>query len=259
MKAVWALYKREIVRFLRQRSRVIGSVVTPIVFWFLVGGGLGNSFRVTADNAAGGLASSSSGYFEFFFPGILALSVLFTAIFSTISVIEDRNEGFLQGVLVSPVSRWSILLSKVFSGATLGILQGLVLIVIAFISGFNFEFLSLAEALILLFAMGAALTSLGFVFAWKLNSIQGYHSIMNVVLMPMWILSGAVFPAQSENLFFKWATLLNPLSYGMRALREALSPAPTTHLVQGVFVMSLLFLVCSFLSVQFMNRPSPSK
>lgn len=252
MRAIWALYKREIVRFLRQRSRVIGAVLTPIVFWFLVGGGLGKNFQV----AQGGITGTQEtlGYFEFFFPGILALSVLFTAIFSTMSVIEDRNEGFLQGVLVSPVSRWAILISKVLSGATLGILQGLVLIIIALFSGFSLEFFSLAEALILLFTMGAALTSLGFVFAWKLDSVQGYHGIMNIVLMPMWILSGAVFPANSENFFFKWATILNPLSYGMRALRETLTPLPTDHFMQGNCVMTLMLVACSFIAVHLMGK-----
>ncbi|NCN42648.1 ABC transporter permease [bacterium] len=257
MRSTWVLFKREIIRFLRQKSRVIGAVVTPIVFWFLVGGGLGRSFQASIQT--GTEVVNSGGYFEFFFPGILALSVLFTAIFSTISVIEDRNEGFLQGVLVSPVSRWSVFLSKILSGAVLGLMQGLVLIAIALVTGFSFEFYSIVQAFALLFIMGAALTALGFVFAWKLDSVQGYHSIMNVVLMPMWILSGAVFPAQNENFFFKWATTLNPLSYGMRALRESLSPYPSQHFFQGSFVMFLLFVACAFVAVNMMNQSSKSR
>ncbi len=168
MNALGALYWRELLRFARQRSRWMGALMTPLVFWFLVGTGLGDSFR-------GPGADSGTGYFEFFFPGALALSVLFTAIFSTISVIEDRHQGFLQGVLVSPVSRATIIASKVLSGATLGLVQGLLLLAVARISGVDVSGASLMVIVLLLFAMGAALTALGFVFAWRLGSAPGHH------------------------------------------------------------------------------------
>jgi ABC-2 type transport system permease protein len=244
------LYYREILRFCRQRSRLIGALATPLLFWFLIGGGLGDSFRRPG--------TTSEGYFEFFFPGALALSVLFTAIFSTISVIEDRHQGFLQGVLVSPVSRVSIVASKVLSGATLGTLQGVLLLVVARFSGLHWDLAALVESLALLFFMGAALTSLGFVFAWKLDSVQGYHSIMNIVLMPMWILSGAVFPSEGGASFFRWVAVLNPLSYAMRALRDVLAPAAdtipmTSHLSQGLAVMLLMLAACAGLSVALMG------
>jgi ABC-2 type transport system permease protein len=252
MRALAALYKRELLRFLRQRSRLIGALLTPLLFWFLIGGGLGNSFR------SAGAGGGTEDYFQFFFPGALALSVLFTAIFSTISVIEDRHQGFLQGVLVAPVSRWVIVSSKILSGATLGVLQGILLLVVARFSGFHWGLASFVEASILLFFMGAALTSLGFVFAWKLDSVQGYHSIMNMVLMPMWLLSGAVFPAEGGASIFRWVALVNPLSYAMRGLRDVLTTEglvelSATHFSQGLCVMLLMLVACASVSVALMG------
>jgi ABC-2 type transport system permease protein len=243
LSALWALYWREVIRFLRQRSRLIGSLLTPILFWFLLGGGIGATFE---------------GYFEFFFPGVLALSVLFTAIFSTMSVIEDRHQGFLQGVLVSPVSRLNIVLSKVLAGASLGMFQGLVLSAVAWLSGMRWGGVVFVEALILLFVMGAALTALGFVFAWKLDSSQGYHSIMNMVLMPMWLLSGAIFPVDGGSGVFRWIAAMNPLSYAMRALRELLGDGNNLYLLQGILVMLLLMVACSALSIAMMKKSAPS-
>ncbi len=252
MSALLALYKREILRFLRQRSRLIGALLTPLLFWFMIGGGLGDSFR------SPGVGGGTEDYFQFFFPGALALSVLFTAIFSTISVIDDRHQGFLQGVLVAPVSRWVIVASKILSGASLGVLQGILLLLVARVSGFHWGLAAFLESLVLLFFMGAALTALGFVFAWKLDSVQGYHSIMNMVLMPMWILSGAVFPTEGAMSIFRWVSLLNPLSYAMRGLRDVLSKGglaelSATHFSQGLSVMLLMIVACASVSVALMG------
>jgi len=124
--AVFSLWRREIVRFLRQPSRVAGALATPVLFWLLLGGGMSRSF--TASGAGEG---NSMNYLEYFFPGTLAMIVLFTAVFSTISVIEDRREGFLQGVLVAPVRRWTIVWGKVLGSATLACAQGLVFLCMA--------------------------------------------------------------------------------------------------------------------------------
>jgi len=249
VRALWFLYKRELIRFVRQRSRLIGALLTPLIFWFLVGGGLGESFQSPSAQMMG----RREGYFEFFFPGILALSVLFTAIFSTISVIEDRHQGFLQGVLVSPVPRAWIVLSKILSGATLGMFQGAILCGVAWTTGLRWELVPFLEASVLLFAMGAGLTSLGFVFAWKLDSVQGYHSIMNIVLLPMWILSGAVFPVEGGASFFRWISWVNPLSYTMQPLRDLLSLGVSHDFIKGLAVMLLLLFACVGLSIRMMD------
>lgn len=216
MTMALALTRREAVRFLRQRSRLIGSIATPIVFWLLIGGGIGTAFRDPSGVIKGG-------YLEFFFAGAVLLSVLFTAIFSTMSVIEDRHEGFLQGVLVSPAPRSALVAAKIFAGAGLGCFQACVLFAVAKVAGLEFSIIDALATLPLLAAMGAILTALGFVFAWKLDSVQGYHSVMNMVLMPLWILSGSVFPvSESSNRVLGWLTALNPLSYGASAFRAIL-------------------------------------
>ena len=185
MSAGLALAQREIVRFLRQKSRVVGAVAPPLVMWLLVGSGFG--------------ARSAGTRFGYFFPGTVVLVVLFAAIFATISVIEDRREGFLQGVLVSPVAPASIAFGKILGGTRprppagpaaprprprrrpLGRRRAAssapprVLVLLAF-----------------------ALTSLGFAIAWSLESTQGFHAIMNLFLIPMWLLSGCVLPRRGR-------------------------------------------------------------
>jgi ABC-2 type transport system permease protein len=225
--ATRALWKREVIRFVRQPSRLIGALATPLMFWFIVGGGLSGSFRDQ---------SSGSNYFEFFFPGAITLSVLFTAIFSTISVIEDRHQGFLQGVLVSPVPRSAIVASKVLGGATMGLLQGLLLLILGPLVGVHYGVLSFCGVLLILFLMASCLTSLGFLFAWKIDSVQGYHGIMNMVLMPMWMLSGSLFPIQGGMKLFTYLSAINPLTYGVNTLR-ALLWRPSE---QGVFSQFLV-------------------
>lgn len=215
--ATWALSQREVIRFLRQRSRWVGALATPLLFWLLIGGGLGKSFSDPT-----GL--SENGYLGYFFPGTLTLTVLFTAIFSTISVIEDRHQGFLQSVLVAPVPRAAFVLAKIFGGSFLGLLQGALLLCFAPLAGVHLNVSAVLESFLVLFVMSMALTALGFLFAWIIDSVQGYHGIMNMILMPMWILSGAVFPA-GDNLFFSVVEKINPLTYGVRALRVIFAQA----------------------------------
>lgn len=241
MSPLFALWQREILRFLRQRSRWIGALITPLLFWLLVGGGLGSSFRDPSGQAEGG-------YLAFFFPGAVALSVLFTAIFSTISVIEDRHQGFLQGVLVAPVPRWTLVAAKVLGGATLGVAQGALLLVAAPFLGIHLDLVRFLLVLVLLFTMAASLTSLGFFFAWKIDSVQGYHSIMNLVLMPMWLLSGSVFPA--TNPVFRLVLRINPLSYALTSFRELLwsSGAPWESFGLAMAVLLAFLAGCVGLS-----------
>lgn len=213
--AVAALWRRDVLRFLRQRSRVIGSLGTPVLFWILLGSGLGRSFQ-PADG------STAAGYLEFFLPGTLALIVLFTAVFSTISVIEDRQEGFLQGVLVAPVPRAAIVIAKVSASTSLALAHAAVFLAIAPLAGVAVPWLSLPGAFAVLLVMGVALSALGLLIAWPLSSTQGFHAIMNLLLIPMWLLSGAVFPANGATGWMQAVMAANPLTYGMAALGAAL-------------------------------------
>src|SRR5580692_10715524 len=164
---------REIIRFVRQRSRVIGA-------------GMGRSFR--ADMPGG------TNFIEYFFPGTLVMILLFTAIFSEISVIEDRREGFLQSVLVAPISRMSIVLGKVLGGSTLAFGQSLIFLLLAPLIGIHLSIAGLLGCLLMMAILSFLLTALGFCIAWRMTSTQGFHAIMMLFLMPMWFLSGALFP-----------------------------------------------------------------
>jgi ABC-2 type transport system permease protein len=213
-----SLWWREQVRFLRQRSRLIGALLTPFLFWVLLGSGIGSSFR-------GASPLSGEGYLEYFFPGALVMLVLFTAIFSTISVIEDRNEGFLQAVLVAPVPRVAVVLGKVAGGTTLALLQGVLFLAAAPLAGVPLGLVEVLVAGVLLALVAFWLTALGFFLAWLVDSVQGFHVIMNLVLLPMWLLSGAVFPASGAAGWMRIVMWANPLTYGMAAVRRALMGA----------------------------------
>jgi len=213
--AVATLWQREIVRFLRQRSRVIGALVQPIVFWILLGGGLSASFRPPG-------APDGTGYLEYFFPGTIALVLLFTAIFATIAVVEDRKSGFLQGVLVAPVSRQSIVLGQALGATTLAVIQGLLFLVLAPLAGIPLTVERVVATVATMAIVGFGLTNLGLLIAWRMESTQGFHAIMNLLLLPIWFLSGAFFPATDAPIVLRWIMRLDPLTYGLAALRTCL-------------------------------------
>ena len=207
-----SLCRRELVRFIRQRNRIIGAFATPIVFWLLIGAGMGHSFN------AGGLPDGTD-YMQYFFPGTIVMILLFTAIFSTISIIEDRHEGFLQSVLVAPISRQAIVLGKLLGGTLLAFGQGFIFLLLAPLVGVRFGLESFIAACAFMLVVSFALTGLGFCIAWRMNSTSGFHAIMNLFLMPMWFLSGALFPAKGA---MKWVMGINPLTYGLAGLRRSM-------------------------------------
>jgi ABC-2 type transport system permease protein len=209
-----SLAQRELVRFLRQRHRVIGALATPIVFWLLVGGGMGRSFRAAGPDGAN--------YLQYFFPGTILMILLFTAIFSTISIIEDRREGFLQSVLVAPVPSMAIVLGKVLGGTVLAFGQALIFLLLGPLVGVWPTFFGFLLSLGLMALLAFALTALGFCIAWRMSSTQGFHAVMNLFLMPMWFLSGALFPVHNAAPPLRAVMMLNPLTYGLTGLREAL-------------------------------------
>lgn len=212
--ATWALAHREVVRFLRQRNRVIGALGQPVLFWILFGAGLGPSFRLP------GTPDSAVGYAEYFFPGVLVLILLFTSIFATISIIEDRREGFLQGVLVAPVSPWTMVAGKGLGATLLSVGQALVFLLLGLTLPISWSMLGLVQLVLFLGLLSLALVGLGMVLAWRLDSVQGFHAIMNLLLFPMWLLSGAFFPA-ADN-WLGWVIRVNPLTYGLAGVRRML-------------------------------------
>ncbi len=206
--AVQTLWQRELVRFWRQKSRVLGVVASPLIFWAVIGFGIGSDGP------------------KFFFPGTVVLTVMFSAIFSTISIIEDRREGFLLSMLVSPASRASLGLGKILGSATLAWLQGVVILAFAPLAGFRLSVGQIAELVAAVFLVSFALSALGFLIAWKFDSTQGYHAVMNLVLLPMWLLAGTVFSVRGASRWMQMLMLVNPLTYSNQLLRDILLPEP---------------------------------
>jgi ABC-2 type transport system permease protein len=208
--ALLTLAQRELVRFFRQRNRVFGALGQPIIFWLLF---------------SEGLRGRQLGYVHFF-PGTLVMILLFTAIFATITIIEDRHEGFLQSVLVSPAPRWAMVLGKVLGGAAIAMLQGLLFLVLGAVAlRFTSSLPQTALAVLLMAAIAVALTALGFSIAWRMESTHAFHAIMSVFLLPMWLLSGAFFPSGGSG-WLGWIVRVNPLTYGVAGLRHYLRFSP---------------------------------
>ena len=225
-----------------------------MLFWLLFGAGFDRAFRFSESGVGG------QSFLEFYFPETMALILLFTAIFATISIIEDRREGFLQSVLVAPIPRWSMVLGKILGGTLIALFQGLIFLLLALTIRVQIDFVSLIQLVGLLFVAGLALTSLGFVIAWPLDSTQGFHAVMSMFLMPMWLLSGAFFPA-GETGWLAWIIRLNPLTYGVAGLRRLLyiqDGLPVTaglpSLPVSILVTVLFSLICVALSVLLANR-----
>ena len=219
--AAMSLCRREIVRFLRQRNRIIGAIGQPIIFWLLFGTGLSGVFK------ASGQGGGDESFTVYFFPGTLLLIVLFTAIFATISIIEDRNEGFLQSVLVSPIPRWSMVFGKVLGGTILAVGQAMLFLLLSFFVGITLSVGQFLAIFAILVVAAVGLTSLGFWLAWRMDSTQGFHAVMNLLLMPMWLLSGAFFPIPANDAItstgqwvLSWVMTLNPVTYALGAIRR---------------------------------------
>jgi ABC-2 type transport system permease protein len=251
---VVAFWWRDVIRFLRQRNRIIGALATPLVFWLLVGSGFGPSFR----NPAAGADAGS--YLVYFFPGTLVLIMLFTAIFSTISVIEDRREGFLQGALVAPLSSAAIPLGKFLGGTTLAVLQAGLFCVLAPLAGISIGFHQILLLLPALILVGFAMTGLGFLVAWPMDSTQGFHAVMNIFLMPLWMMSGALFPMPSGTGWLYWVGALNPVSYSVTAIRSAFAASPVAFIpagyVTGIGITALFAALMFAISVRLVAKRS---
>ena len=245
----FTLWWREIVRFYRQPTRVVGVLASPLVFWLVIGSGFGTSFR-----SGGGPGQQH--YLDYFYPGALIMIVLFTSIFTMMSVIEDRKEGFLLSVLVAPVPRTAIVLGKVLGGTTLSAVQGMIFLIFAPFAGVHLHSLQVLLVTLVVFLVSFSLTALGFAIAWPMDSSQAFHGIVNLFLIPLWLLSGALFPLSGASKSLQIVMRLNPLTYGVEALRGLLYPsAETTFPLPSAMTTLLLFsLVMLALAVLMANR-----
>jgi ABC-2 type transport system permease protein len=246
-----SLWQREVVRFYRNLSRVVGVIASPLLFWIVIGSGFGTSFR------NGG---SDQHYLEFFFPGALIMIVLFTSIFAMMSLIEDRKEGFLLSVLVAPVHRSVIVLGKVMGGTTLATLQGLFFLVFAPLVGVHIGLVQFLLVALDIFLVAFSLTALGFAIAWPMDSTSGFHAIINLFLIPLWLLSGSMFPLSGASLWIRVLMRVNPLTYGTEVLRTLLFPGTATDFSIGASLAILaVFTAVMFALAFFMANRRTTK
>jgi len=234
MKEIYILWLRQIKRYLRSKSRIIASLGQPLLFLVALGFGFGPIYQ----KAGGG------NYLEFLAPGIISMSILFTAVFSGIEIIWDRQFGFLKETLVAPISRLNIMIGRTLGGATVAFLQGVVVFLISILIGFRPANLTLFPlALLFMFLIALFFTALGTAIASVLEDMQGFQLIMNFLVMPLFFLSGALFPLQGLPKTFRLIASVDPLSYGVDGLRGTLVNGAHFGLGTDFLVLSAITIV----------------
>lgn len=249
MNAAIALGKRELIRQMRQPSRIVASILTPMLVWVFFVGGF---------SAALGQQSPDQDLTAYMIPGVASLTVMFASIFASISLIQDRHDGVLRAALISPAPRWSIVVGKVGAGSLVAMLQGLVVLAALPFVGVEISMLGVAGASIGLGLISVALIGLGLGLAWIVDSSQGFHGIMNAVLMPMWLTSGAVFPINDAAGWLRLIAMANPLSWAHSAVRGSLGMPPIDGAPAGLdWLITALFAgLCVVLATVVMCRAS---
>lgn len=235
MRVVHALWLRQIKRYLRSRSRMIGSMGQPLLYLLAFGYGFGPIYS----------RAGEGNLIQFIAPGVVAMSVIFIGTFMGVELIWDRQFGFLKETMAAPVSRFKIMLGRTLGGATVATIQGALVLVLTFVFGFRPEnFLAIPAALVVIFLIALLFTSLGTAIASTLDDLQGFQVIMNFVIMPVFFLSGALFPLEGLPKAIDLITKINPLSYGVDALRNILISTPSKFGIPfDLAVISILSLI----------------
>jgi ABC-2 type transport system permease protein len=214
MKVIYILWLREVKKYLRSRTQIIASLGSPIMYLGVLGFGLGPIFQKAGEGS----------YLQFMAPGVIGMTVLFTSMFSGIALLWDRQFGFLKETLVAPVPRIWIMMGRTLGGATVSIIQGLLIFVMCFIAGFRPVSFSVIPLAILFMAMIAVVfAALGTVIGSSLTNMQGFQLVMNFLVMPIYFLSGALYPLKNLPKVLALLTLIDPLTYGVDGVRTVLT------------------------------------
>jgi len=231
MNTIYVLWLRQLKRYIRSRTRIIGALGQPLLFMLALGFGFGPIYS----------KAGQGNYFQFLVPGIISQSILFTALFNGIEVIWDRQFGFLKETLVAPVSRLNIVIGRTLGGATIATFQGLIVFLLSLIFGFKTQsFGYFLIALIIMFLIALLFTAIGTAIASVMDDIHGFQLIMNFLVMPLFFLSGALFPLQGLPPAIKIVVFLNPLSFGVDGLRAALINVSTYGLFADLIILIVL-------------------
>jgi ABC-2 type transport system permease protein len=215
VNAVYVIVAREFKKFVRERSRLVSTIARPLVWLFLVGGGMSRLVP-----AAGGVS-----YMQFIFPGILGMTILFSSIFSSISIIWDKEFGFMKEILVAPISRFSVVVGKAMSGMVISSLQAMIILCFFPVLGLKISILSVVGVAVVCMILSFAIAAFGILLASFYESYESFSVIMNFIVMPMFFLSGAMYPVKLMPPVLKFFTRINPLTYGVDALKHMIFPA----------------------------------
>jgi len=245
MSTIYILWLRQLKRYFRSKSRIIGSLAQPLLFLLALGYGFGAVFQKAGEGS----------YINFLAPGVIGMSIIFTSIFSGMEIIWDRQFGFLKETLVAPVSRFNIMLGRTLGGATVATLQGIIVFLISFIAGFHPYNWALVPALILVMMLVALLfTALGTMIASLLDDMQGFQLIVNFLVMPLFFLSGALFPLEGLPKIIDILAKIDPLSYGIDAFRALLINVSHFGLSTDLIVLGAVTFVFLSLGSYFFSK-----
>ncbi len=245
MRVMFVLWLRQVRRYWRSGSRLLGSIGQPILLLLALGYGIGAIYR----------RAGEGNYLEFLVPGIITQTVLLSGIFWGIIILQDKRFGFLAEMLVAPVSRIKILLGSAVGGATISIFQGILVFIISILFGFRpHDWLAVVPAFLVLVLMCVALTSFGAGMASMVDDFQGFQGINNLLVMPLFFLSSALYPLNHVPTALRIISTYNPVSYMVDALRYLLSGQTDFGLQKDLIVMAITFVACLYFAVNRFNR-----
>ncbi len=246
LKAIYVIVLREFKRFFRQKGRLLGTIARPLLWLLIIGSGLS------------GLVGEEGGisYRQFMIPGIIGMTILFSSIFSTISVVWDREFGFLREMLVAPISRLTIVLGKLISGTLLSAFQGFILFLLVPFFGFSLSPTEVVQMAFLLILVSLSITSLGLLVASFLTSLEGFNVIMNFMVLPMFFLSGALYPVKMLPSVLQYITWINPLSYGIDSFKHVMFDSAGEFGPDFPLYLDLSFLVVFSVVIVFLTSLS---
>jgi ABC-2 type transport system permease protein len=245
MKKIYIIWLRQIKRYLRSKTRIVGSLAQPLLFLLALGYGFGSVFQ----------EAGQGNYINFLAPGIIGMSIIFTAMFTGIEIIWDRQFGFLKEMMVAPISRLDIMIGRTLGGGTVATIQGTVVLIIAILFGFRPTYwLGIIPALVVMFLIAVLFTALGTMVASRMEDMQGFQLIMNFLVMPLFFLSGALFPLENLPKALTFVTSIDPLSYGIDALRHLLLGSAHFGLTTDLTVLVLVTGLFVWLGSHFFKR-----
>ncbi|MBN1384732.1 MAG: ABC transporter permease [Elusimicrobia bacterium] len=250
LNGIYTVWLRDIKRYYRDKPRIIGSFAQPILFLFVLGTGIASSFSVFG-------GGGGENFLNFIFPGIIGMTVLFTSFFSAMSIVWDREFGFLREILVAPISRTSIVIGKLLGGSTIAIFQGSIIMIFSPLLKVPITFIMVLKVLGVMFLLAMTISTMGIILASVIKSMQAFQVITNFLLMPMFFLSGALFPLNNTIRWMNIVSKINPLSYGIDAMRSVMlnDPALQLHpLWLNIAVMIFLIVVFSISGTFLFSR-----